>query len=121
MRNSIRKRSPPRSGIAPIHLAELLNGAGMTGFLSVLDPPVRAPHLREYGRGESQAAEPGQVLMDWFSGQAGFLFGRLRRQQEVLGGIAEIARRWQGGAERLWCHTEAVRALLGRPSGGMSA
>ncbi len=119
MRNSTRKRSPPKPGIAPIHVAELLNGAGMTGFLSVLDPPVRAPHLREYGSG-SRVAEPGQGLLDWFSEQAGSLFGQLRRQQEALGGIVEMARRWQGGAERLWCQAETARNLIVRQSGGLS-
>jgi hypothetical protein len=43
-------RKPPRRlriPIEPIHVDELLAGAGMSGFLAVLDTPVSIPHLQE--------------------------------------------------------------------------
>src|SRR5713226_6395787 len=35
-----------RTPIEPIHVEELLAGAGMSGFLGVLDTPVLTPHLQ---------------------------------------------------------------------------
>ena len=43
-----RKRSRRlRTPIKPIHVEELLAGAGMSGFLGILDTPVLTPHLQE--------------------------------------------------------------------------
>ncbi|MBZ5579269.1 MAG: hypothetical protein LAP40_22125 [Acidobacteriia bacterium] len=82
----------------------------MTGFLSVLDPPVRALHLQEFAdAGRETVRLPGQELLLRFSEQAGALFAQLRRQQEALGAIAEVARRWNGSAERLARQTEAAK------------
>jgi hypothetical protein len=36
-----------RRPIEPIHVEELLAGAGMSGFLGVLDPPVLPAHLEK--------------------------------------------------------------------------
>ena len=122
MRNSIRKRSPPRAEIEPIHIGELLAGAGMTGFLSVLDPPVRALHLQKIAQAsKTPAAQSGPELLHWFSQQAGALFVQLRRQQEALGTIAEVARRWNGDAEKLVRRAEAAKNVMGRQTGGLPA
>jgi hypothetical protein len=40
-----------KTPIEPIHLEELLAGAGMSGFLGILDTPVLTPHLQERIRG----------------------------------------------------------------------
>lgn len=37
----------PRIPIEPIHVEELLAGAGMSGFLGILETPVPTPHLQE--------------------------------------------------------------------------
>ena len=74
----------------------------MTGFLSVLAPPVYAPHLRQLG--VDGDAEP-------FAGaysRVNAILAQARRQDEVLNAITEIARRIHRGAARLRQHAEAV-------------
>jgi hypothetical protein len=41
------KRPRRRKAIEPIHVEELLAGAGMSGFLGVLDRPAPATHLEK--------------------------------------------------------------------------
>lgn len=44
---SRKRRSRHKTDIEPITLDELLGGAGMSGFLGILDPPVPVPHLQK--------------------------------------------------------------------------
>lgn len=44
---SQKRRSRHKADIEPITLDELLSGAGMSGFLGILDPPVAVPHLQK--------------------------------------------------------------------------
>src|SRR5579871_2001023 len=100
MRSSYRMRSRRRADLEPIHIRELLSGAGMRGFLSVLDPPVPAPHLRELGR-DGDSCEPeaaGADPLRGLSALAEALFGRLARQEQALRTISEVAHRINGGA-----------------------
>src|SRR5579872_4655970 len=56
-----RRRKIP---IQPIHVEELLAGAGMSGFLGVLDPPVPTAHLEGLVRGGSAKParrEPSEI------------------------------------------------------------
>lgn len=41
------KKSRRKPVLEPIRLDEILTGPGMSGFLSVLEPPVTAPHLQK--------------------------------------------------------------------------
>ena len=104
MRNRSRRPLRLKAGIAPIHVRELLNGAGMTGFLSVLDPPVFAPHLQEPERAESDS-----LLR--VSARANTLLVQLRRQDEVLSAIIKIARRINNGAAKLQRQAETVQQI----------
>src|SRR5579864_4812067 len=101
MRKSSRTPSRPKADIEPIHVHELLNGAGMTGFLSVLDPPLHAPHLRPAG----MDSEP----FVWARARANALLAQVRRQDEVLNTITELARRINRGADKLRRRAELVR------------
>ncbi len=104
-------RSRPKTNIEPIHLDELLRGAGMRGFLSVLDPPVPAPHLRELGRGGDSGAAgmPGSEPLDRLATRMEALIGKLGRQDHALRTINEMAYRINGGARALQRHAESVR------------
>ena len=99
MRRHTAKRSRPKADIEPIRVSELLNGAGMRGFLSVLEPPVAVPHLREFAVPVSAYHSP--ELVEWLSARSEALLRQLGGQQEALAAIAEVARRTNGGAERL--------------------
>ena len=105
MRKPSRTPSRPKADIEPIHLHELLNGAGMTGFLSVLAPPVHAPHLRQSG--VAGDAEP----FAWAYSRVDAILAQARRQDEVLSAITEIARRINRGAARLRESCEVVRRI----------
>ena len=116
MRNRSRTRSRPRAEIEPIHIPELLNGAGMTGFLSVLNPPVRAPHLQELGA-QREVRGGGEAAGDALAGareRVVALLALVGRQEEGLKAIVEIANRINCGAARLQRCAEAARR--GRPS-----
>jgi len=88
---------PSKRSIEPIHIRELLNGAGMRGFLSVLDPPVPAPHLRELGRDQG-AREPCAEPWSGLSARVEALLGRFARQEQALRSVAEMAHRINCGA-----------------------
>jgi len=107
MPNRTRKRSRP--DIAPIHVAELLAGPGMRGFLSVLDPPPAVPHLHK-----PAAEDPSERFSLWLSAQAELLARQLTRQQEGLLAIAEVASRLSGGAQQLHRQAVAVRRRVVR-------
>ena len=115
MPNNTRKRSRPDGKIAPIHVAELLAGPGMRGFLSVLDPPPAVPHLEVPVELEAPAdpvvppplaGRPDEQFSFWLTTQAELLARQLTRQQEALLAIAEVAGRLNGGAQKL--HRQAV-------------
>ena len=110
MPNSSHMRSRPRAGIEPIHIRELLSAAGMTGFLSVLNPPVPAPHLRELGRAPILAEPPGGCGELWYalSSRADALLVWVGRQDELLRAITEVACRINSGAVRLQRKAEAL-------------
>ena len=104
--------SRPKSSIEPIHIHELLTGAGMRGFLSVLDPPVPAPHLQELGRAGEVAgtASSGIEPLSRLSGRAEDWLHQLARQEQTLRMITEVAFRINSGAAALQRHAEqAVR------------
>jgi hypothetical protein len=87
----------------------------MTGFLSVLDPPVLAPHLQQLGVATASASTvSGNEHWSWVSARANLLLAQLRRQDETLHAITEIARRIHQGAARLGHHAEAVRRIRSR-------
>ena len=103
-------RSRRRTSLEPIHIRELLSGAGRRGFLSVLDPPVPAPHLRELGR-DGDSYDPGAARAEpltRLSALAEALLGRLARQEQALRTISEVAYRINGGAVTLQRQTDAV-------------
>jgi hypothetical protein len=108
MPNHTRKRLRPDGKITPIHVAELLAGPGMRGFLSVLEPPPAVPHLQEAaGAGSSEEhTDPGERFSFWLAAQAEVLARQLTRQQDALLAIAEVACRLNGGAHKL--HRQAV-------------
>ncbi|HUI76416.1 MAG TPA: DUF2934 domain-containing protein [Bryobacteraceae bacterium] len=108
MRSHTGKRSRPKAEIEPIRVSELLTGAGMRGFLSVLEPPVAVPHLRQLAVRTPVFASP-EELAEWLSARAEALLRRMGGQQEDLAAIAEIARRTNDGAERLQRVTERIR------------
>jgi len=114
MRNHTVKRSRPKPDIQPIHVSELLGGAGMTGFLSVLRPPVSAPHLRDPADEAAQTCEAGVELFAWFSRRTNQLFAQLRSQQDALAAIGVAARHVNGGAQRLCRQTESVARHMSR-------
>jgi hypothetical protein len=107
MRSYTGKRSRPRADIEPIRVSELLTGAGMTGFLSVLDPPAAVPHLKELALPVRAYSSP--ELAQWFSARSEALLRQLGGQQETLAAIAKVARRTNGGAERLSRLAEVIR------------
>jgi hypothetical protein len=108
MRRHTAKRSRPKADIEPIRVSELLNGAGMRGFLSVLEPPVAVPHLREFAIDVPAFASP--QLVQWLSTRSEALLRQLGGQQEALTAIAEVARRTNGGAERLSRLAQVIRS-----------
>jgi Protein of unknown function (DUF2934) len=108
MRNHTGKRSRPRADIEPIRVSELLTGAGMTGFLSVLEPPAAVPHLKEFALQAAGFWSP--QLAQWLSVRSEALLRQLGGQQEALAAIAEVARRTNGGAERLRRLAEGIRS-----------
>lgn len=70
------KRRRPKTPIEPIHVEELVGGAGMSGFLGVLGPPVRAAHLQQLAGGSS-AISPKALLAPCDSNITGIELGRL--------------------------------------------
>jgi hypothetical protein len=108
MRRNTGKRSRPRAEIEPIRVSELLTGAGMRGFLSVLEPPAAVPHLREFALQKTGFSSP--ELAQWLSVRSEALLRQLGGQQESLAAIAEVARRTNGGAERLSRLAEGIRS-----------
>ena len=91
----------------------------MRGFLSVLDPPVPAPHLRELGRGGDSgiAGVPGAEPLSRLATHMEALLGRLGRQDQALRMISEMAYRINGGAIALQRHAETVRRRHNARSG----
>ena len=83
----------------------------MRGFLSVLDPPVPAPHLRELGRGGDSglAGTPGAEPLSRLATRMEALLGKLGRQDHALRTISEMAYRINGGAMALQRRAETVR------------
>jgi hypothetical protein len=108
MRRNTGKRSRPRAEIEPIRVSELLTGAGMRGFLSVLEPPAAVPHLREFALQKTGFSSP--ELAQWLSVRSEALLRQLGGQQEALAAIAEVARRTNGGAEKLSRLAEVIRS-----------
>ena len=106
MRNGTRKRSRPE--IEPIRVKELLAGAGMTGFLSVLQPPVAVPHLGKLAGvappSPAGIAAPTQFRVD-------VLLRRLDGQQESLSAMHAQANRWRFRVEQLYRRAEEFRLL----------
>src|SRR5215475_15632628 len=43
---SPKKKSRHKVALEPISMDEILAGAGMSGFVSILDPPEEVPHLQ---------------------------------------------------------------------------
>src|ERR1700690_1653597 len=41
-----KKKSRPKISLEPISMDEILAGPGMSGFVSILDPPEEVPHLQ---------------------------------------------------------------------------
>ncbi len=120
MRSNSRRRSRPKSEIEPIHLPELLDGAGMKGFLSVLNAP-----LHGIGRVPLAGNSRGPIPPEWDGGLTALLSGRtermfryLRQQDLVLHAITEIVTRIAAGAARLELQAEAMRLGSGRCSKG---
>ena len=94
----------------------------MRGFLSVLDTPVSAPHLRELGRDRDvrePATESGGPL-NRLSEILEAVLGRLTCQDQALRVISEIAYRINGGAVDLQrraksvCNRHRPRELVGK-------
>jgi hypothetical protein len=106
--------------LEPIHLDELMGAAGMSGFLGVLDPPAVAPHLSDASADLALAAlsEQGKRLAVWFSNRMESLVGGMGRQQELLYGVTEVARRMSASAERIARRTTRFGLLKGEKSSG---
>ena len=117
---AMRRRSQPRQEVEPIHLDELLGAAGMSGFLGVLDAPAVAPHMSD-AFGDLAVAgmsQQGKQLTVWFANQVESLVGSLGRQQELLYGVTEVARRMSGSAQRLALRAEGIRLKKGEKDSG---
>lgn len=84
----------------------------MTGFLSVLEPRVCAPHLQP---GDLQRSAVPAVCgtEQWFrlSAQANALLGRIGRQAELWRAIMEVADRMSGRATELHRHAERIGGI----------
>jgi hypothetical protein len=92
----------------------------MSGFLGVLDAPAAVPHLSDAVGDLAVAAmsQQGKQLTVWFANQVESLAGSLGRQQELLYGITEVARRMSGSAERLAQRAEGIRLRKGEKDSG---
>jgi len=119
-KDSAPKRSRPKPGLEPIHVDELMGAAGMSGFLGVLEPPPLAPHLAVAGTDLAVAglSEQGRQLAVWFSNRLESLVGGLRRQQELLHGVTEVARRMSASAERMARRTTGFGPAKGGKGSG---
>jgi len=114
MPNLPRKRSRLSADIDPIHVDELLSAAGMSGFLSVLDPPAPIPHLEALARTPEDglaAALPrhGEQLSEALARLAEVVLTRLRDREEALFRVSEIANRMNASAHRLSIRAERIR------------
>ena len=109
-----RKRSRLSADIDPIHVDELLSAAGMSGFVSVLEPPMPMPHLEVLARppADGPAALPhhGQQLSEALARLAEGVFIRLRDREEALFRLSEIANRVNASAHRLRLRAEQIRS-----------
>ena len=98
-----RKRSRPKAGIEPIHVGELLDGAGMRGFLSVLEAPRHSAPVRRFS---GDLADGG--LLNRFSARVAKMLVRFDQQDEALRAVTEIARRIKRGVITLQGQSEAI-------------
>ena len=100
---AIPRRGPLRPAIEPIHVEELLAGAGMSGFLGILQTPVVVPHASDALAHLTAPALPQQGMQLFFclASRMESIRGRLGQQQELLHEVVEVARRMSASAERL--------------------
>jgi hypothetical protein len=71
---SPKKKSRHKIALEPISMDEILAGPGMSGFVSILDPPEEVPHL--------------QALVDDIRGRGGHFPGRPARKEEAEADVA---------------------------------
>jgi hypothetical protein len=116
MSNGIRKRSRPNADLTPIHVSELLNGAGMTGFLSVLRIPGLTSHASAAQRRVEGAPAlrhangRAQELLAWLSARTATLLEQADCQQDALLALEAAAGRMNRAVQRLHCETEFFKA-----------
>jgi len=87
-RSATQRRSRRKHAIKPVSIEELRAAAGMTGYLSILDPPAAAPHLEQLAR--TPAVVPAAAPAD----QASFskeVRRQLERRRRGLGDILDLA------------------------------
>jgi hypothetical protein len=88
-------------------MEELLAGAGMSGFLGVLDPPAPAPHLEALAGQATYVPADHRQLSLWLSSRLERLSAHVGRQHETLLEISKVTGRINGAAERLNARVQA--------------
>ncbi len=94
-------------------------GAGMSGFLGVLDPPASVPHLEALvSRAPDVPADHHQLSL-WLSSRLERISARVGRQHETLLEISKVTGRMNGAAERLNLRVQAFvdSSRFGKPPG----
>ncbi len=99
------KKSRRKPVLEPIRLDEILTGPGMSGFLSVLEPPVKAPHLQrlvneikdiplaELSEAQVQAPPAETIPVE----SSGLESSGARRHQDVSSGVDSLPLETRGG------------------------
>ena len=76
-------------------------GAGMSGFLGVLDAPASVPHLQALVDPAPYVPADQDQLSLWFSSRLEGLSAQVGRQHEALLEISKVTGRISGAVERL--------------------
>jgi len=95
----------PKARIEPIHVEELLDAPGMSGFLGVLGPPVRADHLQQLASGTS-TVPPKALLAPSDSNITGIALGRLSTSRNAS---SEITARAKSVVSKINSFTELIK------------
>lgn len=92
-------------------------GAGMSGFLGVLDPPAPVPHLEALVGGAPEVPADHRQLSLWLSSRLERISARVGRQHETLLEISNVTGRMNGAAAKLNLRVQEFVARSGKPPG----
>lgn len=118
MSNGTRKRSRLSAELAPIHVGELLSGAGMTGFLSVLRIPGHLSHsssaqsarISEKETDRNLADDGAQELLSWFSAKTAAWLDQAACQRDSLLALEASAGRMNQAVQRIYRRTKVFQS-----------